>query len=124
MAKPAKTPKLKAFQKILNMLISGEVVTKEQINDRFGKEIQMYRISTYMWHVKTQANGIIRVAKDGRRAVGYQLMNVKDIVKYLKTNNLLLATENVEKLSDLKAQEVPVTSADTVQAVENVDEKV
>lgn len=124
MTKPAKTPKLKAFQKILNMLISGEIVTKEQINDRFGKEIQMYRISTYMWHVKTQANGIIRVSKDGRRAVGYQLMNVKDIVKYLKTNNLLLATENVEKLSDLKAQEVSVSSAEAVQTIENVDEKV
>ena len=123
MAKSAKTPKLKPFQKILNMLISGDVTSKDQINDRLGKEIQMYRISTYIWHIKTQADGIIRVVKDGRRVVGYQLVNVKDIVKYLKNTNTLLSPEPVEKLSDLNAQKVSTTSEELV-VTEIVDEKV
>ena len=123
MAKSAKTPKLKPFQKILNMLISGDVTSKDQINDRLGKEIQMYRISTYIWHIKTQADGIIRVVKDGRRVVGYQLVNVKDIVKYLKDTNTLLSPEPVEKLSDLNAQKVSTTSEELV-VTEIVDEKV
>ena len=124
MAKPAKTLKLKPFQKILNMLISGDVTSKDQINDRLGKEIQMYRISTYMWHIKTQADGIIRVMKDGRRVVGYQLVNVKDIVKYLKDTNTLLSPEPVEKLSDLNAQKVSATVTEELVVTEIVDEKV
>ena len=124
MAKPAKTLKLKPFQKILNMLISGDVTSKDQINDRLGKEIQMYRISTYIWHIKTQADGIIRVMKDGRRVVGYQLVNVKDIVKYLKDTNTLLSPEPVEKLSDLNAQKVSATVTEELVVTEIVDEKV
>lgn len=124
MTKTAKSPKLKPFQKILNMLISGDVTSKDQINDRLGKEIQMYRISTYMWHIKTQADGIIRVVKDGRRVVGYQLVNVKDIVKYLKDTNTLLSPEPVEKLSDLNAQKVSSTVTEELVVTEIVDEKV
>lgn len=110
MAKPAKTLKLKPAEKILNLLITGDVFTKDQINDRLGTEIEMYRISTYMWYIKTEVGGIIRVTKDGRRVVGYQLVNVKDIEKYLKDRGILLNVKPpVEKLSDLKAEKVSDT---------------
>jgi len=58
-----KTVKLKPFQKLLTIMISGNAVTREEIDTLLGKEIYMYRISTYMWHIKTNANGIIRITR-------------------------------------------------------------
>ncbi len=114
MSKTAKVKavKLKPFEKVLNVLISGKVTRKEELDALLGKEIMMYRISTYMWHIKTIANGIIRVAKDGRKVTGYQLVNVAEVTKYLEDNGVLLS--KVEKLSDIsKPAETPeVVKAD------------
>jgi hypothetical protein len=111
MAKTAKKMKLKPFQKLLTVMISGKEVSKEQIDALLGKEIQMYRISTYMWHIKTQANGTVKVVKDGRKVSGYQLMNVDEVKDYMKRAGVLDAgfipsTKQVGKLKDLKATEV------------------
>jgi hypothetical protein len=48
MTKTVKTKvvKLKPFQKVLQVLISGNPVTKEELDTLLGKQIQMYRIST------------------------------------------------------------------------------
>jgi hypothetical protein len=111
MAKTAKKMKLKPFQKLLTVMISGKEVSKEQIDALLGKEIQMYRISTYMWHIKTQANGTVKVIKDGRKVSGYQLMNVDQVKDYMKRAGVLDAgyvpsAKQVGKLKDLKATEV------------------
>lgn len=102
MSKPVK---LKPFEKVLNVLISGKVTSKEELDALLGKEIMMYRISTYMWHIKTIANGIIRVAKDGRKVTGYQLVNVAEVTKYLEDNGVLLS--KVEKLADISESVEP-----------------
>jgi hypothetical protein len=92
-------------------MISGNVVTREEIDTLLGKEIQMYRISTYMWHIKTNpsANGAIKVVKDGRKVVGYQLINIAEMKEYMKRVGILnTSTQNpVQKLEDLKAEELP-----------------
>jgi hypothetical protein len=106
-----KAAKLKPFEKVLNVLISGKVTSKEELDALLGKEIMMYRISTYMWHIKTIANGIIRVAKDGRKVTGYQLVNVAESKKYLEDNGLLLS--KVEKLADISE---PVETVEVVKA--------
>ena len=107
MAKTAKKMKLKPFQKLLTVMISGKEVSKEQIDALLGKEIQMYRISTYMWHIKTNANGIIKVVKDGRKVTGYQLVNVAEVKDYMKRVGVLdSGFTPVAKLADLKAPEV------------------
>jgi len=101
-SKSAVTPKavkLKPFEKVLNVLISGKVTSKEEIDALLGKEIMMYRISTYMWHIKTIANGVVKVVKDGRKVTGYQLVNVAEVTKYLEDNGVLLS--KVEKLTDI-----------------------
>jgi len=109
MAKAAKKMKLKPFQKLLTVMISGKEVSKEQIETLLGKEIQMYRISTYMWHIKTNANGIIKVVKDGRKVTGYQLVNVAEVKDYMKRVGVLDAGfVPVSALADLKAPEVAV----------------
>jgi hypothetical protein len=107
MAKTAKKMKLKPFQKLLTVMISGKEVSKEQIDALLGKEIQMYRISTYMWHIKTNANGVIKVVKDGRKVSGYQLVNVAEVKDYMKRVGVLdSGFTPVAKLADLKAPEV------------------
>jgi hypothetical protein len=107
MAKTAKKMKLKPFQKLLTVMISGKEVSKEEIDALLGKEIQMYRISTYMWHIKTNANGVIKVVKDGRKVSGYQLVNVAEVKDYMKRVGVLdSGFTPVAKLADLKATPV------------------
>jgi hypothetical protein len=106
-ASVVKKVKMKPFQKLLSIMISGEPVSKEEIDTLLGKEIQMYRLSTYMWHIKTNpsANGVIKVIKDGRKVAGYQLMNVSEIRTYMIRFGIL--DESVSKLKDLQAKELP-----------------
>ena len=70
-----KSTKLKPFQKLLTVMVSGKPVTVDEIDTLLGKEIYMYRFSTYMWHIKTNANGVVKSIKDGRKVTAYQLMN-------------------------------------------------
>ena len=81
----SKTVKLKPFEKLLTLMVSGEPVTKDEIDAKIGSEIYMYRLSTYIWHIKTIANGAVRAIKEGRQVVGYQLVNVDEVKSYLKS---------------------------------------
>lgn len=80
---PTKTQKLYPFEKLLTLMISGEPVTIEEIDSKLGQEIYTYRLSTYMWHIKTNANGVVKSIKEGRKVVAYQLVNVKEVQKYM-----------------------------------------
>ena len=124
MAKTAtvKKVKLKPFQKMLNVMLSGKPVSKEQFETLLGDQIQMYRISTYIWHMKTNANAIVKVLKEGRKAVGYQICNIKEVKEYLKRSGTLLGnttspSTEVTKLADLKAEPV-VSEVETVVVTE------
>lgn len=119
----SKKVKLKPFQKLLTLMISGNEVTRDEIDTLLGKEIYMYRISTYMWHIKTNANGIIRIKKDGRKVVSYQLVNVEEVKEYMKRVGVLNATftpgqaekkPSISKLADLNAEQV-VETTDNLQ---------
>jgi hypothetical protein len=60
-----------------------------------------------MWHIKTNANGVIKVVKDGRKVSGYQLVNVAEVKDYMKRVGVLdSGFTPVAKLADLKAPEV------------------
>tara|TARA_B100000780_G_scaffold193279_1_gene136256 strand:+ start:6414 stop:6812 length:399 start_codon:yes stop_codon:yes gene_type:complete len=105
-----KTVKLKPFQKLLTIMISGNAVTREEIDTLLGKEIYMYRISTYMWHIKTNANGIIRITKDGRKVTSYQLVNADEVKEYMRRTGILTSNftpgdmikkPSISKLDDL-----------------------
>lgn len=110
-----KSTKLKPFQKLLTVLQTGKPVTIEEIETTLGNEIYMYRLSTYMWHIKTQANGIVKAIKDGRKVTAYQLVNVSDIKEYMKRSGVDFAgftpgktakKPSIAKLADLKAKPV------------------
>ena len=102
----SKTVKLKPFEKLLTLMVSGEPVTKDEIDQKLGAEIYVYRLSTYIWHIKTIANGTVRAIKDGRQVVAYQLVNVKEVQKYLDTIGISQSTwvpgQKVKKPSTAK----------------------
>lgn len=116
-----KTVRLKPFEKMLNVMISGKPVTKEEFETLLGNEIMMYRISTYIWHIKTISNGTVKVIKDGRKVAAYQFMTAEPVKKYLEDNGVLLSkTSQVKKLEDLGAQVEPVVT-ESVPASVNED---
>lgn len=81
-----KSSKLKPFEKLLTIMITGKPVTLDEIETTLGNEIHMYRISTYIWHIKQFAKGVIKPIKDGRKVVSYQLMNIKEVKQYMDDN--------------------------------------
>lgn len=110
-----KSTNLKAFEKVLTVLMSGNPVTKDELTATLGDEVQMYRLSTYIWDIKTHANGIVRVIKDGRKVSAYQLVNVDEMKAYMKRTGANTKTAapakakaapkaKVSKLKDLQAQ--------------------
>ena len=112
-----KSTKLKPFQKLLTVLQSGKPVTIDEIDATLGKEIYMYRLSTYMWHIKTQANGVVKAIKDGRKVTAYQIVNAADVKEYMKRAGITSANftpgqttkkPSVAKIADLQAKPVKV----------------
>ena len=125
----SKAIKLAPFQKLLTVMISGKPVMLTEMDALLGKEIYMYRISTYMWHIKTNANGVVKTIKDGRKVTGYQIMNVKEVKEYMNragiTNSGFKAgavekKPSISKLADLKATPVAKKTAVKQTEVETV----
>lgn len=122
-----KTVKLKPFEKVLTVMISGKPVMKEELDALLGHEIYMYRVSTYMWHIKTIANGVVKVVKDGRKVAGYQLMNVDEVKEYMKRVGVMTYTPSskvkpVTKLADLKAPELTDAQVEDIVTKAEVSE--
>ena len=134
-----KSTKLQPFQKLLTVMVSGKPVTIDEIDATLGKEIYMYRLSTYIWHIKTFANGVVKPTKDGRKVTAYQLVNVDEIKEYMKRVGIDSANftagskvkkpsqSKLAKLSDLDAQPLAPIVEETVvdvkvEEVQSVDE--
>jgi len=114
-ATKATKTKLKPFQKLLTIMISGKPVTIEEIDILLGKEIYMYRISTYIWHIKTVANGVVKAIKTGRKVTAYQLINVDQIKDYMiqvgitgssYTPGATIKKPSISKLAELNSKPV------------------
>jgi|GEM_PF-3544080 hypothetical protein len=120
-ATKTKTMKLKPFQKLLTLMISGKPVTVDEIDTLLGKEIYMYRLSTYIWHIKTVANGVVRAIKTGRKVTAYQLVNVDQVKDYMTrvgvtgsgfTPGAIVKKQSISKLADLNSKPVSQVVAD------------
>ena len=130
--KTVKSIKLKPFQKLLTVMISGKPTTVEEIGALLGKEIQMYRLSTYIWHIKTNADGVVRAIKDGRKVTAYQIVNVPDVKKYMDrvgitksgfvagTPAVAPKAAKVTKLKDLAATPVTKPVVETAPVAETL----
>ena len=124
-ATKTKTMKLKPFQKLLTLMISGKPVTIEEIDTLLGKEIYMYRLSTYIWHIKTVANGVVKAIKTGRKVTAYQLVNVDQVKDYMTrvgvtgsgfTPGAIVKKQSISKLADLNSKPVSQVVADQLIA--------
>jgi hypothetical protein len=130
--KIVKAIKLKPFQKLLTVMISGKPTTVEEIGALLGKEIQMYRLSTYIWHIKTNADGVVKAIKDGRKVTAYQIVNVPDVKKYMDrvgitksgfvagTPAVAPKAAKVTKLKDLAATPVTKPVVETAPVAETL----
>lgn len=126
-----KSDKVAPFQKLMFVMATGKAVTVEEIDATLGKEIHMYRLSTYIWLMKTNANAVVKVIKNGRKITAYQIVNVDEVKQYLKRNGVTeaslgqgnkitktktkTATAPVAKLADLKAKPVKKQKQEVVE---------
>lgn len=108
-----KSSKLAPYEKILTVLISGKPVTIEELDTTLGKEIHIYRLSTYMWHIKTNVNGVVKSIKDGRKVTAYQLINVDEVKKFMDrsgvTKSGFVPGQTQKKVSTAKTSQKAVT---------------
>jgi hypothetical protein len=125
-----KSNKLAPFQKLMLVMQTGKPVTVDEIDATLGKEIHMYRLSTYIWLMKTNANAVVKAIKTGRKITAYQIVNVDEVKEYLKRTGVSASgftpgqstkivkaktkTAPVQKLQDLKAEPVADVVAEDV----------
>lgn len=86
-----KNIKLKPYQKLLVLFeqkaklrkappFSNVEVTVEEIEASLANEIHMYRLSTYIWHIKTMVGGVVSSVRGDtpetkRKVVAYRIHN-------------------------------------------------
>ena len=109
----------KVWEKLLVTMISGKEISKEEVAATMSNELEVYRLSTYIWCIKAIGGGVIKAFKDGRKVTAYQLMNVDEMTKYLAKRGISTTvakakTKSVKKLTDLGAQEATTETVETV----------
>lgn len=121
-----KSKNAKTWEKILMVLVNGGEITKEQIESTTGYG-HMYRLSTELWKIKIR-NGVIRTVKDGRKVVGYELVNIDEMKKLLATRGFsalpLAKKSSITKLNDLNAKPAKSKKDKTASTDEIVVEEV
>ncbi len=99
------------WERLLQVLVNGGVITKEQIGASMQYDA-IYRLSTEMWWLKKQG-AVVKTHKTGRTVTGYELMNVKEMLKVLKDRGFAPLALVGPKAKPVKA---PVTKAVTKAA--------
>jgi hypothetical protein len=104
------------WEKVLKVMVTGEPISRESLEKMdIMKDVPLYRISSFLYCIKN-VGGVVKVIKNGRKVVSYQLMNTKEMEKYLTSRE---KTFRITKLNDLQAKQV---SADVATAEVVVDE--
>ena len=70
------------WERLLMVLVNGGSISKEQIGATMQYDA-VYRLSTEMWWLKKQG-AVVKTHKTGREVTGYELINVKEMIKVLK----------------------------------------
>lgn len=110
-----KQRKPNGWQRVLIAVQSGEVFSKEQLQEILkDKKIHMYRMSNYMLDIKLFSGGIVKAHKDGRKVTGYQITNPEVVQQYLRDKGFIEQKKvtKKQKLADI-SQPVEVASEQT-----------
>jgi hypothetical protein len=114
-----KSGELAPYVKLLALLQDGNVVTKDDIDAKLGKDIHVYRLSTYVWEIKSKTPGVVKVIKDGKAVSGYQITNPAEVKTFLASqtgiSNFVPGTGNVTP-SNSKFANKPVKSLSSLKA--------
>ncbi len=112
------------FVKLLTLLKDGNVVTKADIESKLSKDIVVYRLSTYIWEIKSKTPGVVKVIKDGRAVSGYQITNPAEVEKYLAEVTAKQAAKPVKSLASLNAKPAKAAKPAKVKAPAKVEDEV
>ena len=111
---------LRPFQKILSIMLSGQPINKADMTKIFGEDFLMYKMSSYILDIKIFSGSPVRVIKDGRKVVSYQLIDVEKGKEYLRNiGKLGINVPEIKKLSDLNAEPI-VQQTNKIEIMENV----
>lgn len=93
-----RTGKQNRHEKVTVTLLSGKPVSPDEIRSVFtgtDQEAVMYRLSTNIYNIRKDG-GIVKVHKEGRKVVAYQLVNYQEFDakgRYVGTKKPVAATE-------------------------------
>lgn len=110
----------KSWERLLTLMVNGGPFTKEMITDSIDYDY-MYRLSSLIFEIKLHG-GTVKVVKDGRKVVSYELVNIDTMMKYLTKRGFVpmqVKGKKITKLVDLQAEKV---SADVATAEVDVVE--
>jgi hypothetical protein len=106
------------WERLLMVLANGGVVTLEQIQTTMQYDA-MYRIGAELLNMKYRG-AVIKAHKDGRKVVGYELINVAEMMPYLTDRGFSvvpIAGTSIKNLGDLKAETAPVADVAEVEEI-------
>ena len=95
-------------EKITVTLLSGKPVSPDEIRAVFkgtDQEAVLYRLSTNIYNIRKDG-GIIKVHKDGRKVVAYQLVNHTEF----DSNGRYVGPAKTVASQEVVAEQVPVTN--------------
>ncbi len=99
------------WERLLMVLANGGVISKEQIGATMQYDA-VYRLSTEMWWLKKQG-AVVKTHKTGREVSGYELVNVKEMIKLLKDRGFAPLELVAVKSKPAKPATKPVTKTKT-----------
>lgn len=82
-----KANELQPHVKLLVYLQEGNFVSKDDILSKLSTDIHTYRLSTYIYDIKKYTPGVVKVTKNGKSVLGYQITNPVEVKKFLSTQN-------------------------------------
>lgn len=116
--KQTKVVRLKAWEPIFQALMTGQPVKKVDLENMLGA--LSYKLSAHILEIKIRSDAVIRVLKDGRKVVSYQLMNPTSdgVTKYWTDRGIVINA--VTGLKDLNATPVEAETVAPVVETEKV----
>jgi len=82
-----KSNELQPHVKLLVFMQDGNFVAKDDIISKLSTDIHTYRLSTYIYDIKKYTPGVVKVTKNGKSVLGYQITNPDEVKKFLSTQN-------------------------------------
>ena len=122
--------KANRWQKALTVMVRGGVISPEDL----CKEMQydsVYRVSAVVLDTKIYAGAVVKPHRDGRKVIGYELINIDEMVKFLGdkgiTSTGVVKTPKASKskktaVAPVVAQEAdPIVKSGPVDVLDEID---